>query len=327
VQAPEAVGFDRHPRQARVHGEQGDRLPVCREPAPRVVPLPLLEGPQLLEQPDPVGDVASIGRVDERERGDLAQAERRHLEDDRGEVGPQDLRVGEVRPRLEVLLGIEPDAHPVGEPPAAPGPLARAGLGHRLDRQPLHLGPLAVARDPRGPRVDDVADARHGQRGLRDVGRQHHPTGVVRGEDPVLLGRRQPAEQRHDLGSRQPQPHQRVCGVTDLALTREEHEDVVGSDLVVSGRLGPQLLDRLDRCRSPGRPRPAARASRPWRAPLRARAADSARLDRIGPPGHLDDRRRPTRRIGEVRGEPLRVDGRRRDDDLEVGRRGSSCLR
>ena len=38
-----------------------------------------------------------------------------------------------------------------------------------------------------------------------------------------------------------------------------------------------------------------------------------AHLDRVGPAGHLDDRR-----AAEGRGEPLRVDGRRGDDHLEV---------
>ena len=57
-----------------------------------------------------------------------------------------------------------------------------------LDRQPLHLEPVAVAGDPRGARVDDVLDAGHGQAGLGDVGGQHDPAPRVLGEDPVLLG-------------------------------------------------------------------------------------------------------------------------------------------
>ena len=67
------------------------------------------QGTELLEQLDAGGDVAAVGRVDEREPGDLAEPEAGHLEDDRGQVGPQDLGVGELRPTLEVLLRVQPD--------------------------------------------------------------------------------------------------------------------------------------------------------------------------------------------------------------------------
>ena len=316
-EAPKPVGFDDHPRQARVHGQEGNGLPVCREPPPRVGPLPLFEGSQLLQQPHPVGDVPIVGRVDERERGHLAQPEGGHLEDDRGEVGPQDLGVGEVRPSLEVLFGVEPDADPVGQAPAPPGALAGAGLGDRLDRQPLHLGPLAVARDPGRARVDDVADAGDGQRGLGDVGGQDHPAALMAGEDPMLVGRREPAEERDDLGAGKPQPGQCVCGVTDLAFAGEEDEDVVGRDLIVVGGLGPQLFDRLADAGHLIHLDGWARGAVLGRQSL-AHQRPVAHLDRIGPSGHLDDRRRVALGVGEVLGELPRVDGRRRDDDLEV---------
>ena len=111
--------------------------------------------------------------------------------------GAQDLGVGEGRPLLEVLLRVEPDRDPVAGAPGAPGALVGAGLADRLDRQPLHLRPHAVARDARGAGVDHVLDARHGQRGLGDVGGEHDaapdaglPLGV---EHPVLIGRRSAA--------------------------------------------------------------------------------------------------------------------------------------
>ena len=44
-----------------------------------------------------------------------------------------------------------------------------------------------------------------------------------------------------------------------------------------------------------------------------------AHLDRVGPAGHLDDRRRRAVRLREVGREPLRVDRGRGDHDLEVG--------
>src|SRR3712207_8311665 len=59
----------------------------------------------------------------------------------------------------------------------------------------------AVPGDARGARVDDVADARDGQRGLGDVGRQHDPPPGVRGEDAVLVSRSE--EHTSELQSRQ----------------------------------------------------------------------------------------------------------------------------
>ena len=66
----------------------------------------------------------------------------RHLQDDRGQVGAQDLRVGELGPGLEVLLRVQPDGDAVGHAAAAAGALVGRGLGDPLDRQPLDLGPV-----------------------------------------------------------------------------------------------------------------------------------------------------------------------------------------
>mgnify|MGYP006883572536 CR=1 FL=1 len=144
-----------------------------------------------------VADLAGIGRIDEWEGCDVAQIQGAHLQDDGREIGAQDLRIGEGGARLEVLHGIQADAHTVGEPATAPGALRGTGLADRFDGQPLHLGALAVARDPGRARVDDVADARHRQRGLGDVGRQHDaPQAAGRLEDAVLLGSREAREQR-----------------------------------------------------------------------------------------------------------------------------------
>ena len=44
---------------------------------------PVLDGPQLLEEPQSVGDLPGVRGVDEGEPGDVAEPERGHLEDDR----------------------------------------------------------------------------------------------------------------------------------------------------------------------------------------------------------------------------------------------------
>ena len=128
---------------------------------------------------------------------------------------------------------------PSDDAPAAALALVGRCLRDRLDRQPLHLEPVAVAGDPGGAGVDHVLDARHGQRGLGDVGGQHDPAPAVRLEDPVLLGRGQPGVQRQDLGVRAgSRLRQRVGGVPDLPLAAEEHQDVARA-------LGAQLVDRV----------------------------------------------------------------------------------
>ena len=191
---PSASACQDHPAEPRVDGQ-------LREPAADVGDRAVaVEGAEFLQQQHAVADAALVGRIEEREVLDVAELQRRHLQDHRGEVGPQDLGVGEARPRLEVLLGVQPDAHAGRDAPRAARPLRGRGLRDRLDRQPLHLGPAAVARDARGAGVDDVADAGHGQRRLGDVGGQHDSAAGVRLEDLLLLGRRQPGVERQHLG-------------------------------------------------------------------------------------------------------------------------------
>ena len=96
---------------------------------------------------------------------------------------------------------------------------------------------LENRRDAGGARVDHVPDARHGQRRLGDVGGQDDAPVLVPLEHAVLLGGGQPAVEREQLdGAREPRvgdaraerAPQRVLGVADLPLAREEHEDVAG---------------------------------------------------------------------------------------------------
>jgi hypothetical protein len=81
------------------------------------------ERTEFLEEPDPVGDLSGVGWVDEREPGDITQAQGGHLEDDRGQRGALDLGLGELGAGLEVLLGVQPDAHAGGDAAAPTGAL------------------------------------------------------------------------------------------------------------------------------------------------------------------------------------------------------------
>ena len=193
-------------RNPKIHGaEQVDRIAASMERFGWTVPCLVAadgERPEFLEEPDTISDLSGVGWVDERKPGDITEAEGGHLEDDRGQRGALDLGLGELGAGLEVLLGVQPDAHAGGDAAAPTGALRGTGLADRLDRQALHLGALAVPRDAGGAGVDDVPDAGHGQRGLCDVRRQDDPPPAAPVEDTVLLGGREPGpvaeEQRED---------------------------------------------------------------------------------------------------------------------------------
>ena len=313
-QAAEPVGLDDHPRETRVDREYDELATEPGQPAAWVL-LAGVEGAELLEELDAGLHVPLVRRVDEREAGHVTEAQGGHLEDDRGEVGPEDLGVGELRPALEVLLRVQPDAD-AGLDPAAPA-LALVGrrLADRLDRQALHLGAERVARDAGEAGVDDVADARDGQRRLGDVRRQHHPALGVALEHLVLLGAGEPGVQRHDVelvhGPLRPDLAQHVGGVPDLLLPREEHQDVAGA-------LVDELLDRLDDRLGLVLDHDLTLSADVGVVVRLLDQRPVAELDRVGTPRDLDDRRRGAVRSREVLREPLGVDGGRGDDHLEV---------
>ena len=108
-------------------GSWASLRPSCGEPLARVL-LRRVERAQLLEELDAVADVAVVRRVDEGELLDVAEAGRGHLEDDGGQVRPEDLGVRELRAGEEVVLAVQPDADAVGGTAAAALALVGAGL-------------------------------------------------------------------------------------------------------------------------------------------------------------------------------------------------------
>ena len=259
----------------------------------------LVERAQLLQQQHAVADLAAVGRVREREALDLAEPERRHLQDHAGEARAQDLGVREPRALGEVLLGVQADADAVAEAPAAALALVGRGLRDRFDGQPLHLQARAVAGDPRGAGIDHVADAGDGERRLGDVGGEHDAAPAVALEDALLLAGGQARIEREQLDAR-PQPAaQRVRGVADLALAGEEHEHVARA-------LALQLVD--------------GGGDRVGLVVVLGGLA-VADLDRIRAPGDLDHRR-----SAEVLAEALRVDRRGGHDQLQLRPLGQDAL-
>ena len=299
AQAAVAVGLEDHAAEAGVDGQPGQALAVAGQPAHAAVVVEL-DGAELVQEAHAVGHGPAVGRVEEGEAGHVAEAEGGQLEDDRGQVGAEDLGLGERRAGVVVGLVVEADADAGGDAPAAAGPLGGRGLRDRLDGEALDLEAVAVARDAGRARVDDVADPGHGDRGLGHVGGQHDATARVGGEGPALLGHREPGVEGEHLGVGQGQVLEGAGRVADLALARQEHQDVARA-------LAAELADGVG---------DAGVQVAPGALGLVVGGAQGAvaDLDRVGPARHLDDGG-----AAEVAGEGLGVDGGRGDDDLEVG--------
>ncbi len=284
------LGVDGKPRQASADG--GD---VAGGVGRR-------QGAEFVQRGVAVGDHRRVGGLDEREGVDRAQFERLHRQDDAGEVGAEDLGLREAGPRLELLLGVESDAHARRDAAAATRTLHGRGLRDRGDRQLLHAGAGVVAALAGQAGVDDVSDARHGQRCLGDIGGQDDAATAGGTEDAVLLGvgESRVEGQQFRLGSHgTPQGGHRVA---DLPLAGQEDQHVAGRhagrEKFVDGVDDRPLLDLVEVLVVVGE-------------------GEVANLDRKGASGDLEHG--GDGRAAEVVAEPLRVDGGRGDDDLQVG--------
>ena len=195
-----------------------------------------------------VGNRLAGWRLEEGEVLDRAELEALHAQDHAGQRRTQDLRVGEARTLREVGLVVEAHADAVADAAAAAGALVGRSLTDGLDLQLLDLVAVAVALDPRGAGVHHIADARHGQRGLGDVGGQHDARRAVGLEDAVLLGLAESGEKRQHFDAPARACGARVAGQVvgaqglgphaALALARQE-------DQAVAGSAAPQLVHRV----------------------------------------------------------------------------------
>jgi len=315
-----------HAAHARVQRQAAEFL------ADRCERVVVVHRAQFGQQRVTVGNRLARRRLDEGEGVHIAQAQRLHAQDHASQRTAQDLGVGETRPAVELVLAVQADADAVGHAPATPRALLRRGLADGLDLQLLDLAAPAVALHTRHAAVDDVADARHRERGLGDVGGQHDAPAIAGFENTVLFGLAQAREERQDLGRRPPLgvlqqvAAQVVGGLADLALAGQEDEDVARSaapefihgvgDGVVEVKLAalfvgpPALLDReqpaTDHDHRCGNQEPPSFALRALAAPRGGVARLEAALRRAG-------------LASKVIGKAVGVDGGRGDDDLQVG--------
>jgi hypothetical protein len=186
-----------------------------------------------------VRDRAARRRLDERKGFDRRQMQRLHAQNHGGQRRAQDFRIGEARPRLKIRFVVEPDTYAVRDAPAAARALIRRRLRHRLDLQLLDLVAIRIALHARHAGIDDVTNARHRQRRLRDVGREHDAPRVRRPEHALLLLRGKAREERQDFRVRRMMLAKRLGGVADFALAGQEHEHVAGADAA-------QFVDGID---------------------------------------------------------------------------------
>ena len=183
------VGIDDHPREAWWQGQPRDRAASRRE-ARRI------DGAETDQQLARVVLPVHGRGVEPLEGGQVA-APRQDREQHRRQVDAGDVRLAE-RAQLVALVP-EADGQARTEARGAPCPLVG-----RIGRDPLGLQRVQrtrriVARDLLPAGVDHDTHARHRDRRLGDVGRQHDPPTAARRQRLVLGLRRECAVQRHHL--------------------------------------------------------------------------------------------------------------------------------
>jgi hypothetical protein len=188
-----------------------------------------VERAELEERRGAVTDGARAGGLDERKLLDVAEPERRHLQNDARQVRPHDLRRGERRARREVLFGVKANAYAGARAPRAARALLRRGLRYFLDREPLDLASRIVAAHAREPGVDHVTHPGHGERRLGDVGREDDAPPRMRAKDARLLSRRKTRVERQDFRFLGVNLAQRFGRLADGLFAREKDEHVARS--------------------------------------------------------------------------------------------------
>ena len=144
---------------------------------------------------------------------------------------------------------------------------------------------------------------------------KNHPAPAARGEDPRLLLRRLPGEQRQHFGAGGVMGlSQRLGRLADLALAGQKHQHVAGAATL-------RLVHRVDQCIVEIGGLLLRILAR------RFRHRQIADLDRIEPAGDLDDRCRLPTRSAKVPGEAFGIERRRGDDHLRSGRFGNNWRR
>jgi hypothetical protein len=210
--------------------------------------LVLVDCAEFGQAPVAVTDGARVRRLDERKLVHFTELESEHAQDHAGQRRAQDFRIAVLRPRVEIFFVVQ--AHADSRTDAAAAALALLGscLRDRLDVQALKLVALRVALDARGAGINHIADARHGQRGLRDIGGEDDAANRARLEHSILFVGRKARVQRQDFGRAIVAPRQCQVSVANLALAGQEDQCIAarvlardfiecGDDLLALGQV------------------------------------------------------------------------------------------
>lgn len=193
------------------------------------------EGAEFFEEGVSGADRFRGRHVDEREALDVAEAEGFQAENDVGEIGALDLGLGEARAFKVVGFRIQADADTVGDAAGATLALVGGGLGDGLDGEAARAGLGGIAADAGETGVDDETDAGNREGGFGDVGGEDDFPVLRGGEDALLFGVGEAAEERDDLDFRISTldfRFEEVGEFADVALTGKENEDVAGRAFV-----------------------------------------------------------------------------------------------
>ena len=148
-----------------------------------------------------------------------------------------DLGLGVGCALLEFILGIEPDADTRRETARTTRPLQGLGLADGLDEQLLHLPPIPIPLHAGQAGVDHIANARHRERGLGQVGGQHHASTAPRPKDAVLVGLGQSAKEGQELHLRvEPAIAPGIDHGPNLSLSGQKDEHILGGQPCMVGQ-------------------------------------------------------------------------------------------
>ena len=109
-----------------------------------------------------------------------------------------------------------------------------------FNRQPLGARAGIETADARQPGIHYIVDSWNRQRGFRNIGGYHDAPPGARVENPLLLGRGQPAKQRQYLGLSIQLAFQQLAGFADITLGGHKDQQVAAAR-----RVGKDFFHRL----------------------------------------------------------------------------------
>ena len=181
-----------HPGDPGIDREARHHLPLpCEDEFPFTILLPLPDRFQFFEDRKAVPDDLGTGGIDEWKGGNRVHPEGNHPQDYLRQIGAQDFGRRKAETTLIILLRIETHADALLHPSAAPLSLVGAALCDGLYGESLCPRPRVVFGDSRQSRIDDIANAGHGDRCLCNVGGDNDLLLSCVSEYAPLIGRRE----------------------------------------------------------------------------------------------------------------------------------------